>query len=43
MQKEYIYIKCWNEKGNYVGILAVYSAKEMEKYAKIYPRYEYVL
>lgn len=42
MAKEYIYIKCWNSKGNFVGVLAVHSFKELRQWANIYPKYEYV-
>ena len=42
MEKEYIFIKCWNKKGVYVGVLAISSKKELENFSRVYPRFEYI-
>ena len=42
MKKDFIYIKCWNKRGAYVGILAISSKKELENFSRVYSRFEYI-
>lgn len=42
MKKDYLYVKCWNEKGKYVGVKAINSFSDLKQIAITYPKFEYI-
>ena len=38
-----MWIKVWNDKGFYAGILFVASEKELETASRVYPKWEYII